>query len=99
MPDVFGVFGQRDAFDLPSSLTVEQTELDFFGVGGKQAQSSFRARPRLTRGGRADLPRSPSCTFRYEKNHRERRKRQAEFGNDFVPRPRPAPLFPTLLPP
>jgi hypothetical protein len=32
VPDLVGVFGQRDAFELPLSLLVKQTELNLRGI-------------------------------------------------------------------
>ena len=36
VPNVLGAFGQRNALDLASTLSIEQTKLDPFGVGREQ---------------------------------------------------------------
>jgi hypothetical protein len=48
VPDIFGTFGQFDAFELATALTVEQAKLDLLGVGGEQRKIGAPAVPACT---------------------------------------------------
>ena len=46
VPDLVGVFGQRDAVGLAPALLVEEAQLDLGGIGGEQREIDAAAIPR-----------------------------------------------------
>ncbi len=48
VPDLVGVFGQRDAFDLAAPFRVEQAEFNLGGVGGEQGEIDPQTVPQGT---------------------------------------------------
>src|SRR5436190_17565761 len=63
VPDILGPLGERYAFDFATAMAIEQTELDPFGVGGKEREVRSAAVPSRPQGMR--LPgREPHATAR-----------------------------------
>src|SRR5688572_9623144 len=55
VPDLIGVFGQLDAFQLGLPVGIEQAQLHFGGVGGKQGKIRAATIPKRTPGMRQAL--------------------------------------------